>query len=62
MRHFSPILLFISILITANVEFIFTSNKNYTLTNKKHYFGLKLIVERKWMKIAYQENYCDEAL
>ena len=43
MRQFSPILLFISVLITTNVELIFTSNKNYTLTNKEHYFGLKLM-------------------
>ena len=40
----------------------FTSIKNYTLANKEHYIGLKLLVERNWMKIVYKENYWDEAL
>ena len=29
---------------------------------ENYYFGLKLIVERKLIKIVYKENYCDEAL
>ena len=45
MRHFSSMLLFINIDIAANVEFIFLYQiKNYTLTNKEHYFGLKLMI------------------
>ena len=63
MRHFSSMLTFTNIDITMNVEFIFLYQiRNYTLPNKEQYFGLELIVERKWMKIVYKEHYCDEAL
>ena len=57
MRHFSSMLLFINIDIAANVKFKFWYQiKNYTLTNKEHYFRLKLIVKRKWMKIVYKKK------
>ena len=71
-------LLFISILITANVEFILTPNKNYTPKNEyflyteindiklfsqiKWLFWIEINCEKKWMKIVYKENYCDEAV